>query len=125
MKRILLVDNDKVTSKLTQKFLTNYGYEVESVELAKNALDLLVSPDFDLILSEIELPGITGFDMVNLLQKCKIDVPVAFLTTKDDVTTQFEALNCGVEQLISKRREYSNLPHILDSMFFRLSNHVA
>lgn len=113
MRRILIIDNDEITLSLTRKFLENYGYEVTIASGTKQALDELSAPEFDLIISEIQMPGLDGFDLVRFLKKCFIRIPVVFLSVQDDETTQMEAKNAGVIKLISKRAEYVNLPHIV------------
>jgi|AntRauTorcE11898_2_1112593.scaffolds.fasta_scaffold106026_1 CheY-like chemotaxis protein len=116
MRRILIIDNDEITLALTRKFLENYGYVVTIASSTKQALDELSAPEFDLIISEILMSGLDGFDLVRFLKKCFIKIPVVFLTVKDDDTTRREAKNAGVAKLISKRVDYVNLPHIVDQV---------
>ncbi len=125
MKRILVIDNDDITLSLTKKFLQNYGYFVEATLSSKDALDTLATSDFDLILSETEMPGLNGFDMLKVMQKCYINVPVAFLSSRDDRTTQEEAKHCGAVKLISKRKDFINLPHIVDKLLYDYYRIVA
>ena len=118
MKRILVIDSDPVATALTSKFLKNYNYEVVVAKTGKEALDLLENPNYDLVLSEIQIDGLGGFDVLKLMQKCFIDVPVIFLTVDDDAMTRIEAEGLGAKKLISKNSEYINLPHLLDQFFF-------
>lgn len=116
MRRILIIDNDEITLALTRKFLENYGYDVTIASGTKQALDELSAPEFDLIISEILMSGLDGFDLVRFLRKCFIKIPVVFLTVKDDETTVREAKSAGIARLISKRVDYPNLPHIVDQV---------
>jgi DNA-binding response OmpR family regulator len=116
MKRILLIDDDMVTLQLTSKFLRNFGFEVEDVSDSKLAMDKLMTPHYDLIISETEMNGLSGFDLCRMLQKYRIELPIVFLTAHDDQTTRDEASNIGVTRLISKRHDYVNLPHIVDAI---------
>lgn len=118
MKRILVVDSDSVTSALTAQFLKNYNYEVVVAKTGKEALDLLENPNYDLVLSEIQMDGLGGFDVLKLMNKCFIDIPLVFLTVDDDPMTKLEAEALGAKMLISKKTEYINLPHMLDQYFF-------
>ena len=124
MKRILVIDSDPVTSALTSQFLKNYNYEVVVAKTGKEALDLLENPDYDLVLSEVQIDGLGGFDVLKLMQKCYIDVPVIFLTADDDPMTRIEAEGLGAKMLISKNSEYINLPHMLDQFFFPTEDFV-
>lgn len=119
MKRILVVDNDEITLELTERFLSNFGYEVEAVSTSKLALDKLNRPTYDLIVSEIDMPGLNGFDLIKLMQKCQINVPLVFLTSRDDRTTIEEARHAGIDRVISKKNDYINLPHIIDNLLYR------
>lgn len=125
MRSILVIDADPVTANLTKKFLKNYGYDVEVASDGKSALDLVNRVSYDLILSETQLPGLAGFDIVKIMRKCYIDTPIVFLTTNDDKVTRLEAEALGAIRLISKRREYINLPHILGQLFFPSGELVA
>ncbi|NNE54596.1 MAG: response regulator [Flavobacteriales bacterium] len=119
MKRILVVDHDEITLDLTNKFLTNFGYEVECCLNSKEALAKLDGPQFDLIVSEVEMPGLNGFDLIKMIERCQIEVPIVFLTNQDDYTTRLEARHAGVERLISKKNDFINLPHILDNILYQ------
>lgn len=125
MKRILVIDSDPVTSTLTQKFLRNYNFEADVVQDGKTALDQLDSIRYDLVLSDIQLKELGGFDVLKLMRKCYIDVPFVFFTADDDVVTRMEAESMGAAKFISKNSEYINLPHILDQYFFPTSDLVA
>lgn len=119
MKRILVVDYDAITLQLTERFLSNFGYEVEAVCTSKLALDKLNSPNYDLIISEIDMPGLNGFDLIKLMHKCQINVPLVFLTSRDDRTTIEEARHAGIDRVISKKNDYINLPHIIDNLLYQ------
>jgi len=119
MKRILVVDNDEITLQLTERFLGNFGYEVEAVSTSKLALDKLNQPTYDLIISEIEMPGLNGFDLIKFMSKCHINVPLVFLASRDDRTTIDEAKHAGIDRVISKKNDYINLPHIIDNLLYQ------
>ncbi|MCB0760378.1 MAG: response regulator [Flavobacteriales bacterium] len=125
MKRILAVDHDEITLSLTKKFLENYGYTVEVTNSSKDALDKLAISHYDLILSETDMPGLSGFDMLKVMQKCHITMPLAFLSSKDDRTTLEESKHSGAVQLISKRKDFINLPHIVDNILYKYYRVVA
>jgi two-component system KDP operon response regulator KdpE len=118
MKSVLVVDSDPITSSLTAKFLRNYAYEVQTAHDGRSALNLLNHPVYDLVLVDTDLSGMSGFDLVKMMRKCYIEVPVVFLATKDDQVTRIEAERHEALCFISKRSDYINLPHILDRLFY-------
>lgn len=119
MKKILLIDPDRVTASLTQKFLKNYGYETDWCSNAKDALSKLNDPTLSMVLTEVDMPGLTGFDVLKLMKKCFIEKPVAFFTSKDDSTTKLDARMSGALEVISKNRDFINLPAKLELLFSR------
>ncbi|MGF1565523.1 MAG: response regulator [Flavobacteriales bacterium] len=118
MKSILVVDSDSVTASLTSRFLRNYAYEVVVVSDARAALEKLNEPVFDVVLTDTRLTGMTGFDLVKMMRKCYIEVPVVFFGSDDDAVTRLQAEQHEALAFISKRSEFINLPHLLDRLFF-------
>ncbi len=110
MRNILLIDPVSTSLMLTKRYLENQGYEVNACSSASLALDLLLNPKFDLIISEIDIVGLDGFDLSLILNKYQISVPLLFLTTRDDEGTRTEAQYSGAKGLLSKQTEYSLLP---------------
>lgn len=125
MKRILLIDSDQVTSELTKKYLEDFGFEVKLAVNGKQALDQLNSEGTDLVISEINFSGLTGFDILQLMRKCMIKAPMVFFTSSDDAVTELEAISLGASKLISKRKDFINLPHIVSGLFASTQNMVA
>lgn len=125
MKRILLIDSDQATSELTKKYLEDFGFKVKLAVNGKQALDQLNSEGTDLVISEINLSGLTGFDVLQLMRKCMIKAPMVFFTSSDDSVTELEAMSLGASKLISKRRDFINLPHIVSGLFSSAQNLVA
>ena len=78
-KRLLLVDDEVITLRLTRKLLANTGYEVEVASNSNDAIHLLTSQKFDLLIIDITMPTLSGFDLVQLMQSFDIQSPVIFL----------------------------------------------
>lgn len=85
---------------------------------ARSALEKLNDPEFDLVLTDTRLTGMTGFDLVKMMRKCYIEVPVVFFSSVDDAVTRLQAEQHEALAFISKRSEFINLPHLLDRLFF-------
>lgn len=109
---ILLVDNDEITLELATRFLENAGYTVRATTRSSEALEMLSHPGLKLVISEIELNHLTGFDLLAITHKCQIDVPVVFLSHVDDQGTQTEASHLGVAAFLSKKAEFGELPKV-------------
>lgn len=109
---ILLVDNDEITLELATRFLENAGYTVRATSRSSEALEMLSHPGLKLVVSEIELNHLTGFDLLAIMHKCQIDVPVVFLSHADDAGTQTEASQLGGAAFLSKKADFGELPEV-------------
>ena len=92
MKSILIVDDDETLSDITADMLESYKYDVERCFSADEAFKLLADKKFDLIILDINLPDVTGFEVCKELRKVS-EVPVIFAsarTSVDDRITGFE-----------------------------------
>ena len=97
---ILIVEDDESISRLIKLNLSMIGYESTQVFNGLDVLPLLQTSTFDLILMDIMLPGIDGFQ---LMQKIKhFHIPVIFLTAKNALTDKVTGLNSGAEDYIVK-----------------------
>jgi DNA-binding response OmpR family regulator len=81
--RILVVDDEPDTLGLIELTLQTAGYNVRTAANGDQALTIILNDTFDLILLDIMMPGMTGFDLVQTLQDRQADIPpVVYLTAK-------------------------------------------
>lgn len=112
--RALIIDDDEDVAALFTDSLTAAGYEVYSVATGMEALELLDRAVFDVLLADIYLPDMNGFDLLTTIQKSAPDVPVIMLTGYADVETARRALNMGASDFITKPCNIADLPIILE-----------
>lgn len=100
--RLLLVDADGVNRYTVSKALQRVGYVVAEADSAEAALERYAKGDFDLILSEIALPGMTGIELLKMVKSQSSDAVVILMT--DDVTVgdAVMALRSGAADLLVK-----------------------
>ncbi len=111
--RILLVDDEVITLKITKKFLNTAGYSVEIASDSTEAVKKLTSEKFDLLVIDISMPTLSGFDLVQLMQSLDISTPVIFLSNNDNQWSIEESYNLGAKRFVSKEREFNQLPEII------------
>lgn len=114
--RLLLIDDEVVTLKMTKMLLDQHGYEVETSLNTSEAISVLTSYDIDLILLDISMPTIDGFDFVRLMTSLHIRVPVIFLSNTNDEFTLKSAQDAGVKRCVSKSDQFMNLPEIVSEV---------
>jgi len=99
---MLVVEDENVTQRLTRKILEGRGYEVVVAEDGVDALMALGKINFDLILCDINMPNLGGFQLVEFLNAKKIFIPVIFITAQEDVEDEIKGLALGAKDYIRK-----------------------
>lgn len=100
MIRILIVEDEKPISDLLRMSLTNAGYHCTCVYDGISAADIIEKELFDLILLDVMLPGIDGYELMEYVQS--IGTPAIFITAKSDVNDRVKGLRLGAEDYIMK-----------------------
>ncbi len=101
MTKILLVDDDRHISEILEFNLRNENFDVVAVFSAEEALRQNIS-QFDLILLDVMMGGMSGYKMAEILRKDGIHVPIIFLTAKDTENDMLTAFSVGGDDYISK-----------------------
>ncbi len=100
--RILIVDDDLSGSRLMQFLLTEQGYTVDMVDNAHGALALISRQPPDLILLDVNLPQLNGFEIYQRLREEDWDIPVIFVTAKGELEDRLQGLRMGADDYICK-----------------------
>ncbi|MBE5946602.1 MAG: response regulator transcription factor [Lachnospiraceae bacterium] len=107
MIKILTVEDDKPISDLIKLNLTAAGYDCTCAYDGMSAADMLEENSFDLILLDIMLPKVDGYELLEYIKPLKI--PVIFLTAKSDINDRVKGLTLGAEDYIIKPFEIVEL----------------
>ena len=113
MSRLLLVEDDEHLAEGMAFNLRNNGYEVEMVESGEDALETVEQRSFDVILLDVMLPGIDGFEVVRRLRESGNIRPVLIITAKNRADDTIAGLNAGADDYITK-------PFDLDELLARI-----
>jgi DNA-binding response OmpR family regulator len=99
--KILVVDDEKKIVEILKGYLEREGYQVITAYDGRAALDLAQSNSPDLIILDLMLPEVSGWDVCRELRR-KSDVPVIMLTARDDTTDKIIGLELGADDYVTK-----------------------
>lgn len=113
MFKILIVEDDKELNKTVCSFLNHNGYETTSCLNANDAYDALYENMFDLIVSDIMMPGVDGFEFARNVRELNENIPILFMTARDDIASKQRGFRIGADDYMVK-------PIDLDELFLRI-----
>jgi two-component system, chemotaxis family, sensor kinase CheA len=113
-RRVLVVDDSPIVRDLLVELLSSVGLEVRSAGDGAAALNLLDEQPADLIVSDVEMPIMDGFELLRQLRERAIQVPVVMVTTRGSVSDRALAAELGADALIIKS-EFENA-HLLETV---------
>jgi len=99
--RILIVDDDKNICELLRLYLQNAGFLTDLCHDAKSALQLFSANAYDLILLDVMLPDMLGFDLLKAMKETK-DIPVILITARDMIIDKIQGFTSGADDYIVK-----------------------
>lgn len=108
MARILVVDDDRSSQSAIRDVLEKEGHEVAVAGETESALRHIASSAFDLVITDVRMPGKSGIDLLVELRRCQLKVPVMMISAFGDRATTTEAMHLGACDFLSKplrRRE--------------------
>lgn len=100
--QILVVDDEKKICEFLQVLLGREGYSVEAAHDAAEALERVSRDSFNMVITDLKMPGMDGFELVTRLKQLKPDVPVVMITGYATVETAVKALRHGVDDYVTK-----------------------
>ena len=102
MARVLVVDDERSIRLTLREFLQSEGYAVEVAEDANRALALLTPGAFDVVVTDIVLPGLSGMELLKAARRAAPEVQVIMMTGEPTVETAAEAVRMGASDYLSK-----------------------
>ena len=109
MFKILVVEDDKDLNKTVCSFLNYNGYEAIGCLNVFSAYDALEENVFDLIVSDIMMPGIDGFEFVSNIRDLNENIPILFMTARDDIASKQKGFRIGVDDYMVKPIDFDEL----------------
>lgn len=100
--RILVVDDEEALRTVLSTELASEGYEVSTAADGGEAIDLVKDNNYDLVLLDIKMPNVDGFEVLKYVKGNKPDVKVIMLTGFADLKNAIESKRLGAEDFVSK-----------------------
>ena len=113
MFKILVVEDEKDLNKTVCCFLNDRGYEAIGCLNANDAYDALYDDMFDLIISDIMMPDVDGFEFAKNVRNTDSNIPILFMTARDDILSKQRGFQIGIDDYMVK-------PIDLDELFLRI-----
>ena len=121
MEKILVIDDDVQLSKLIEEFLGTFNYEITIMHEPEPALKFLEKNKMDLVILDIMLPGIDGFQALRKIREDS-QIPVIMLTARGEVTDRIVGLELGADDYLAKPFEPRELLARIQSILRRSSS---
>lgn len=100
--RILLIEPDRPCAQSIELGLKCEGFNVYTTDLGEEGVDLGTLYDYDIILTELNLPDIPGFEVISSIRKNRVDTPIMIITSNKDVDNIVRGLGTGADDYMKK-----------------------
>ena len=107
--RILVIDDESNIRNLLSEKLAIYGYEIDTAKDGFDALKLIHHNGYNLVLSDVNMPGLNGIQMLEYLKRLSPDLPVVMLSAVQDISTLRQAVREGAYDYLLKPYDFEEL----------------
>ena len=107
--RILAVEDEQKIGEYLRQGLVETGYMVDLARTGTDGQHLALTENYDLVILDVMLPGTSGWDVLRAIRKAGKDVPVMFLTARDQVEDRVKGLEMGADDYLVKPFAFSEL----------------
>ena len=122
--RILLVEDDPTTSRSIELMLTHANLNVFCTDLGEEGIDLAKLYDYDLILLDLNLPDMSGHDVLRQLRLARIETPILILSGTDDTESKLKGFGFGADDYMTKPFHREELVARIHAIIRRSKGHA-
>lgn len=119
MFQILVVEDDKALNQTVCAFLKGRGYETTGVLEVLDAYDAMYENKFDLVISDIMMPGIDGFEFAETIRETDKEIPILFMTARDDFESKRKGFCVGIDDYMIKPIDLEELLWRIEALLRR------
>jgi DNA-binding response OmpR family regulator len=121
---ILVVDDDQFENTLVQFVLSKEGYEVETTDNPRGALQMIKKREPDLLIIDVMMPYLNGFEFATQLRKEGYDTPIIFMTAQDAIESKLQGFNIGADDYICKPFNHQELVARVQAVIRRVKHNA-
>ena len=121
---ILVVDDDQFANTLVQFVLNKEGYEVEATDNPRGALQMIKKREPDLLLIDVMMPYLNGFEFATHLRKEGYEIPIIFMTAQDAIESKLQGFNIGADDYICKPFNHQELVARVQAIIRRVKHNA-
>jgi two-component system, cell cycle response regulator CtrA len=122
--RILLIEDDSATAQSIELMLKSERFNVYTTDLGEEGIDLGKIYDYDIILLDLNLPDMSGFDVLRSLRVSKVKAPILILTGLDTIEDKVRGLGFGADDYITKPFHRDDLVARINAIVLRSRGHA-
>ncbi|MCH4207194.1 MAG: response regulator transcription factor [Solobacterium sp.] len=119
MFKILVVDDDQAVNHSVCLFLDKAGYDAVGSLDADDALNQLYGSSFDLVISDIMMPKIDGFELASMIRRENTEIPILFMTARDDFSSKQQGFRAGIDDYMVKPVDLNELVLRIEALLRR------
>ena len=122
--RVLLIEDDPTTSKSIELMLTHANLNVYATDMGEEGVDLAKLYDYDLILLDLNLPDMHGYDVLKQLRVARIETPILILSGADDTENKIKGFGFGADDYLTKPFHREELVARIHAIIRRSKGHA-
>ena len=122
---ILVVDDEEMMRSLLEKILSREGYKIITAVDGVNALEQLQENKVDLIISDMKMPRMNGFELLKHVKSDYSDIGIIIMTAYGDTYTVKDALLLGADEYITKPFKSYEISLVVERAYWRLLSNNA
>jgi two-component system OmpR family response regulator len=107
--RILYVEDDREAQAFVAEVLQEAGIEVDVADDGRSGLEKAMASDYDVVVLDVMLPEMSGFEIIERMRSGRVETPVLFLTALSEVPHRIEGLNLGADDYLGKPFAFAEL----------------
>lgn len=122
--RVLLVEDDTSTAKSIELMLKSEGYIVDTTDLGEDGLEIGKIYDYDIIILDLMLPDMDGYDVLKALRDAKVETPILILSGLTELDNKIKGLGYGADDYLTKPFDKRELVARLQAIVRRSQGHA-